>query len=138
MNLHSIGATHQALVWMIPTGHNGQPIGRAEDKGYHLYPVDRGTPNAPVGSTYRRWWNPWGDFPTVDPKTPICGQIRSTARNPYLQDWGGYNGRCAACAAIATAGRLVTGTRGELLATDPWAAIPERDRPTTPDPVTGL
>jgi hypothetical protein len=137
MNLHNLGGAVRAFVWCQPTGRNGQAIGRAEQKGYHLYPVTRSEPT-PMGTrdaNYRQYWHPWNPpINLVDPKRPLCGEIRTTARAPYLSTWAWTPTRCRDCARLATG---KTGTLTELNATDPWETIQRHLRPTTPDPVTG-
>jgi hypothetical protein len=136
MNLHSIasGAT-TALVWFSPIGGNGAPIGPAAQKGLHLYRVQRSTP--PEGRN-RTYWNPWRTPVDADPKRPICGAIRSTARFPHLTYWAWPDTKCAECRKIADNGGMRVGTLNEIQAADPWQAILRDLRATTADPVTGL
>lgn len=139
MNLHSLNMAVQALIWCQPTGRNGQAIGRAGEKGYHLYPATRGIPPAigAVNQGYREYWSPWNTPVEANPRRPLCGELTTTARDPYLQTWAWTANQCANCARLARVSGTRTGSVNEMNLNDPWAAIPRHLRNTTPDPVTG-
>ena len=137
MNLHDLGIAVQALIWMMPTGGNGHPLGPAAQRALHLYPIERNTPPA-LGTDYRHYWRPFSGRPTTDPERPLCGAIKTTARHTYFRDWANWGTRnCPRCAEIAQRTHTQTGTREELVQNDPWTRMAYHERRTMPDPVTG-
>ena len=139
MRLHDIQvAPTTAIIW----GHWFGGNGRAIDNGiFHAVRIERRAPFHEIGTpraNYRIYWRPW-DRPTDRlPTDALCHNVQTRARWPRFYDrqydWAGrLNGRaCETCATFNPT------TIRDLNRDDPWTTIPDTERPTTPDPVTGL
>lgn len=131
----------RAYVWMVGLGSNGHPIGPRGQHNLHLYPANRGYPpeeeNPPGYYNRRRYWTPWNSS-SADPKLPLCGPLRSSAKRPRLTDnhWGVHI-QCHACAIKAQTLGLQASTLSGLRQADPWNEIPRDLRVTTADPLSG-
>ena len=149
MNLHDIIPKRlTALVWFYITGGNGQLIGRQDM--HHLFEIERGTPppaeqNAqPWRHDPRNYWRPWGTSPyRNNTRQLVLCQLRVVRTQARLMQpnrvWGvQLDLQCPECTRIAGERGLYTEYSQTLITNDPWNTIPQHNRATTPDPLTGL
>lgn len=145
-NLHAIvGGRMEAMIWAYVSGGNGRDIGAINGRTTaHAFRAQRGTPPqmAPTNRySSRPYWTPF-QFPDYNMSaeqilTPACGRLRSSARYPRISTAyeGGWNTNfCPVCLRIAPDTRY---HRAVMMA-DPWIAIPQANRSTTLDPVSGV
>ncbi len=146
MNLSDI-RSHGAPVaaWFYPTGRNGHVLGRGGVA--HAWLVERGAPPTVTDGMLqwqrqntpglRRWWQPYNQVPHEQFRTPLCQNLRTTARGGRLQQiWYERAPHCLECEQIVD--RLGAPPIREVIQQDPWMMIQQDARPTTIDPVSGL
>lgn len=142
MNLHDIVPTNPtAIAWLTPIGGNGAVAGAGQYQ--HLYRIERRPPpprdtvdpRFPWRRNPRQFFDPWNPNHT-DPRAPLCGRLRTQARQIDMNQWAHWNGngRCPRCIEL----NLVAEDLHNVRARDPWHQLEWQNRDTTPDPVTGL
>ena len=141
-----------ALIWAHPVSQlRDIAVGVTRDERWnpanHLYEVPRGTPPRPGLTTSgwnRRWWNPYQ--PTTDNTPiefflqPICGLVMKTSSKTIkLSGANNWSRFCPDCVRINGGARALEGQDFYWnRRRDPWLTIPAEQRPTTPDPISGL
>lgn len=144
-----------AYIWATIHGGNGQIVGNRTNPK-HIVPLERNTPpplDPRADGTWmngygRRYWTPWS-HPIGGADQAICRAIRTRGRpqNQYIQvsSWG-WNpdpgapppGACPDCLTAAVRMGVTPKMKQDVDNQDPWYRIPQANRMTAVDPVTGI